>query len=302
MDNNTNSTPTNNYISFFNQPSVSEFGSGGVKYIGFVFNSSVTGYINNVLCQFGSSETGSHVIYIYNQNTLIHTQNIPSYTAGAWNNIPLSTPVQVLDFTNYTVLVNVNDQITFIANQLNDYTSGPLTIEFYNFCNLSSPSGNSGNTVTSLGVDILFNQSSWSVVALQGSTGSTGPTGATGPPGTPNILFLNPGANLTANNFIGQSSTSVTEEFTTIIATRNMTVSNMYVNLVTAPTSTNVRTFTVRKNGVATALTVSITGTATTGSNIANSFTVDALDRISLQNTVTGAPVDSGAQISIEIL
>src|SRR3990167_3383309 len=71
------------------------------------------------------------------------------------------------------------------------------------------------------------------------------------------------------------------------------TVKTFYVELRTAPGAVTTRTFTLRKNGSNQSLTVTISGTDTTGSDLSNSFTVVAGDRLTISSTVTGTPAAS---------
>jgi hypothetical protein len=71
-------------------------------------------------------------------------------------------------------------------------------------------------------------------------------------------------------------------------------MSNLYVALSAAVGGTDSRTFTIRKNGVATALVVTITGAATTGSDTTDVVSYVAGDLISLVNTESGGgPVNA---------
>lgn len=66
------------------------------------------------------------------------------------------------------------------------------------------------------------------------------------------------------------------------------TFRNFRIKLGTAPGTGVTRTFTVRKNGVDTALVVAISGTATTGSDTSNDISFAAGDYISIKHVVTG--------------
>ena len=63
------------------------------------------------------------------------------------------------------------------------------------------------------------------------------------------------------------------------------TVSDFYVTLNTEPGTGKSYTFVVRKNGDDTEVTCTISGTATTGSDLANSVDFDAGDLISIMAT-----------------
>lgn len=68
------------------------------------------------------------------------------------------------------------------------------------------------------------------------------------------------------------------------------TFSKFRVNLLTAPGSGNSYTFTILKNGSSTGVTVAISGTATTGSDLSNTFTVVAGDMINVEAVPASTP------------
>jgi hypothetical protein len=70
------------------------------------------------------------------------------------------------------------------------------------------------------------------------------------------------------------------------------TLATLRISLVTAPGASKSRTFTVRKNGVATSAVVTISGTDTTGS-WSGSVDFAAGDLISLESVPTGTPAAS---------
>jgi hypothetical protein len=75
------------------------------------------------------------------------------------------------------------------------------------------------------------------------------------------------------------------------------TLTNFYIQIDVAPTTGNSFTFTVVKNGTATAMQVVISDLATSGTDTTNSVSVVAGDTLSLQCTPSGAaPVTSTAQ------
>lgn len=76
-------------------------------------------------------------------------------------------------------------------------------------------------------------------------------------------------------------------------------ISKLYIALTTAPSGIKTRTFTVYKNGIATALTCTITGAAITGNDIIHTVGITAGDQLSIGMTTDGTPTDStGALIS----
>lgn len=78
------------------------------------------------------------------------------------------------------------------------------------------------------------------------------------------------------------------------------TLKNLRIKLGTAPGAGTSRTFTVRVNGASTSITLTISGTDTTGSDTSNTASVSAGDRIALLGTVTGAVADTRLFSSLE--
>ena len=68
------------------------------------------------------------------------------------------------------------------------------------------------------------------------------------------------------------------------------TMTNLFIRLDAAPSGTKSYTFTVRKNGADTSLTATITGAATSGSNVVNSVSYSSGDTISVKASPTSAP------------
>ena len=95
-------------------------------------------------------------------------------------------------------------------------------------------------------------------------------------------------------SFLLYGAQNGTESETQIVMTGVRTVRNLFVSLTVAPGVGNSRTFTVRKNGVDTALTLTLTDGAIAGSNIVSSFTTIALDLVSIRQTRVGAAASVG--------
>jgi len=129
-----------------------------------------------------------------------------------------------------------------------------------------------------------------------GPTGPAGPTGATGATGAP-------GANGTSGSAIGGnypntgnnqflipwSDSSSATEANADIPLPSGTASKLVVSRVVAPGAGHMVTITIRKNGVNTGLTCTISGTATTCTDTANSVTFSDGDFLSILHTETGA-------------
>lgn len=110
--------------------------------------------------------------------------------------------------------------------------------------------------------------------------------------------FGSPSTNITAYGGLtagGQSSTawSATETDMQIIVPTSGTFTNLYAFLSNAPGTGNAREFTLIKNGVATTLDVSISGTGTTAGDTTHSISVVAGDTLTVRTIPTGTPATS---------
>jgi len=89
------------------------------------------------------------------------------------------------------------------------------------------------------------------------------------------------------------------------VATRSGTLQNLTVILVGSGTltpGTGSRTFTLRKNGIATSLVVTITGPAMfSGADGINTVSVNQFDLISLLHTASLPEHDAGCSVSVQI-
>lgn len=118
------------------------------------------------------------------------------------------------------------------------------------------------------------------------------------------FFIANSNGNVVANDyFYDGAGQNAVEAQTEIIIPRAGHLRNLYVNLANAPGGATSRTFTVRQNGVNTALHVTFNGAlgGTLSDNV-DAIVVSAGDLISIQNTVGGAPAASGAIIGFEII
>ena len=73
-------------------------------------------------------------------------------------------------------------------------------------------------------------------------------------------------------------------------------IKRLYITLGTAPGGVASRTFTLRVNGGPTALTCTITGVATTGSDLVNEVRVNSGSDVCIEIVPAGGPVDSTAR------
>ncbi len=124
------------------------------------------------------------------------------------------------------------------------------------------------------------------------TNGATGATGARGPPGeTKSYISFNSVVPFINNNFQLYGKQSTVENASTIVISDPGSISNLLIsntNAVTLPGGDiGTRTYTIRKNGISTPLTVTLTQQGRSGSSNVN---IDVLpgDLISLLYTETG--------------
>jgi hypothetical protein len=153
----------------------------------------------------------------------------------------------------------------------------------------------------------------WDLVALQGETGATGApgeqglvgpqgpqgekgdTGAIGPPGangtSGSAIGGNYPANTSNNDFLMPwGVTSSAAEANVSVPLPSGTASKLVVSLTAAPGAGGSVTIRIRKNGVNTALTCTVSGsTATTCTDKVNSVTFSDGDLLSILYTKVGA-------------
>ncbi len=101
---------------------------------------------------------------------------------------------------------------------------------------------------------------------------------------------------------LGQlSTTDAVSAGTRVVMPFAATIKNLFLELGAAPGAGTSRTGTLLKNGVAQTLAATISGTAITGSDTVDSFTVVAGDDLSLQFTLTGVPVAARVGWGLEL-
>ncbi|HVF60960.1 MAG TPA: collagen-like protein [Thermoanaerobaculia bacterium] len=148
----------------------------------------------------------------------------------------------------------------------------------------------------------------WDLIAQKGDTGATGdqgsigpagpqgPTGATGPAGSPGENGISGSAiggnypNTGNNTFLMPwgVTTSATQDNANVPLPSG-TASNLVVNLTVAPGSGGSATITIRRNGVNTALTCTVSDSLRTCANTASSVTFSDGDLLSILYTEAGA-------------
>lgn len=89
------------------------------------------------------------------------------------------------------------------------------------------------------------------------------------------------------------------QEATAALKLDATSIEDMYVKLTTAPGGVASYTFTIMKNTVATAATVPIVGSATTGNVLALNVSIAADDVIDLQAAPVGAPAGTSVKIGV---
>jgi hypothetical protein len=126
-----------------------------------------------------------------------------------------------------------------------------------------------------------------------GQTGPTGFTGPTGPTVFQQNVFFNSGGALNSGSFIRFGSQSSLEANSQFAIGLTGSINRLRVILGTGPGTGASRTFTVNKNSVATPLTVTISGTSTSGTDVVDTVIVNTDDLISVLNTSVGNAIDS---------
>lgn len=145
-------------------------------------------------------------------------------------------------------------------------------------------------------------------LANLGTTGPVGPTGATGSgssgaAGSSQLEFNSNVYNLSDGDILGDGYiANLVDEFAaakTMIA--NATLGPMRVRLTSIPGLGNGRTFTLRRNGISTGITITLVDTDTEGiSNV--TIPVVAGDQVSLQHTVSGTPIASLGSATVQMI
>jgi len=116
---------------------------------------------------------------------------------------------------------------------------------------------------------------------------------------TTTFIRLNPNGNFLNNQYVQTGGQSVTESAGQSLIYQTSTLTGFRVNLVNSPGVGNSRTFTLRKNGVNTAIVITIIDANTTGTST-GSVSLVAGDLVSCFHTLSGASASQG-QIVIAI-
>ncbi len=122
-----------------------------------------------------------------------------------------------------------------------------------------------------------------------GPPGPQGPAGPAGANGTSGSAIGGNYANTGNNNFLFPWGTTSGTEANTNIPLPSGKASKLVVSLTVAPGAGQSATVTIRKNGVNTALTCTVSGTATTCADTVNSVTFNDGDLLSVLYTEAGA-------------
>ena len=103
------------------------------------------------------------------------------------------------------------------------------------------------------------------------------------------------------NRYIRYGSETSTESTAQILVTEAGTAEYLYVTLTAAPGVGNSRIFTFSLNGVSQTLAVTITGAATTGSDLVNTVSLVSGDLITILHTTTGNPTNATGIVTFKI-
>jgi hypothetical protein len=132
---------------------------------------------------------------------------------------------------------------------------------------------------------------------IQGNTGFTGATGQQGPTGvqgatgtsTGQIVSFNSSGNSTNGNYYSFTGMQATEVRGQYVVTKNVTLSNLYIQLSVAVIG--ALSATIRVNGVNTLLVATVTSGNTTANNIINTVPVTVGSLISILLNNSGAAI-----------
>jgi hypothetical protein len=139
------------------------------------------------------------------------------------------------------------------------------------------------------------------IEGIVGPTGGQGSPGSTGLSSEPLFLFSSASVNIASGDIINNGFiTNTSEEFNGAITIQETYVLyNLRIELTSIPGFGNSRTFTVRVDGVDTALSVTITGLSTVATNTIDQINVSPGNQISLRTTSTGTPIASTCRGSV---
>lgn len=143
-----------------------------------------------------------------------------------------------------------------------------------------------------------------------GPAGPTGPKGSKGDSSGMEIFRYNSGSLLINNAFLnyGLQLATPSQGASQTLMTRIAIIRNMHVSLISQngrinvpPGVGNSRTFTLYNNGIPQPLSVTISGTETSGSNTHDSVIVRPFDRISVRHSANGNPTPAIGLVSFEV-
>jgi hypothetical protein len=211
--------------------------------------------------------------------------------AAASENVNITGTTTITSFG--TIAAGVKRTIVF---------AGILTLT-HNGTSLILPGG--ANITTAAGDSceaISLGSGNWKVISYQKASGAAVVSGGQSQLVTSHGVNVSP----STTSYIGISGSSTVEDYSTFcVAPRAMTISNLYVRTSDAQHSGGSLVITIRKNGVDTALTLTIVANAAAGifSNTTNSFTVVAGDVITIkaQNNSGGSSAATLRNISMVV-
>ncbi|MBY0541424.1 MAG: hypothetical protein K2P52_08455 [Campylobacterales bacterium] len=117
------------------------------------------------------------------------------------------------------------------------------------------------------------------------------------------MLNFNSSGDLANSTFMQSngSASVVNETWASLLITKNITVKNMYVSIGAGPQSGNSRIFTLRKNAVDTALTVTLSNLTVTGSDTTHTVNFAAFDLLAIKHTTSGGvPLGTNCILTVE--
>ena len=209
----------------------------------------------------------------------------PMPIAGTFSKLYLRFPTAIAAGTSYTVALMVNNAATSLSAQITDAgltaqdTSNTVTVAAGDMVSFRiTPSGTpASNTIFQVGVVFDATTSGESPILSLGSTAST--TGT---------VYASLGS---------YSAWDAGENLRSVVFPTNGAISNMYVDLSTAPGVGKSHTITLVKNGTPTSQTCTVSDTATTCTDLTNAVTFAPGDTASIQQTPTGTPAGGNVRM-----
>ncbi len=172
---------------------------------------------------------------------------------------------------------------------------------------LATSSGGTGTSTAPTQNGVIYGASSSAYASTAaGSTGQVLTVSGGGQPAWAAssgsmLIALNSGGNLVDFDFMTTGGEVSSESSGQYVVTQSGTLQNLYVHITAAPGAGNGRYFYVRKNGVNTALGLTMGSNTTSASDVSDKVSVSAGDLISLETITNNTPPAATGIASFEI-